>query len=237
MSRKKDTIKALFERKFQCIRELREKIKNRVQKDKRVRVSLKVLLGIMFVVGLYLVFYPFIPEIQYWLLNKDREIYPYLTNLQEQQVDEGDFGGKEIPDENRIVVPAIGVDMPIVEGGSENILNLGVWHRPGTGTPGNNNMVLTGHRVGYAFLPEDIRNSTSFYNLDKLEIGDFVIIYWQKIEYDYEIYDFEIVDRTETSIEGQDGEERLTLYTCHPIGRNDQRLVYYARRIGVEGNE
>ena len=68
-----------------------------------------------------------------------------------------------------------------------------------------------------------------FYNLDKLEVDDIVIIYWQGTEYDYKIYDYLIVDSNATYIEDQDGEDRLTLYTCHPLGSNSKRLVYYAK--------
>jgi len=165
---------------------------------------------------------------------KNKEVYPYKTALMENVSQEKTiFGDKEIPEENRIIIPAINVDMPIVEGNSEKMLNLGVWHRPETGHPGVGNMVLTGHRVGYAFLPDDVKNATSFYNLDKLKEDDFVIIYWEGKEYDYQIYSHEIVAPDTLQIESQEGDERLTLYTCDPVGKNAQRLVYYAHPFQV----
>lgn len=184
---------------------------------------------ILLLVGLYLVIYPIIPRLRYHFLYEGKETYPYESELVAN--DDDGPSRKEIPAENRLVIPAISVDMPIVEGSSDKVLDLGVWHRPGTGTPGNGNMVLTGHRVGYAFLPDDVKNSTSFYNLDKLKEGDFVIVYWGQQEYDYEITGFEIVDPDMMEVESQSVGERLTLYTCHPIGSNAQRLVYYAKRV------
>lgn len=175
----------------------------------------------LFLVGLYLVVYPFLPRLSYEV-SKIAGIFPSKNS------DTG-TGGGEIPSENRIVIPSISVDMPIVEGVNDKALDLGVWHRPGTGTPGSGNMVLTGHRVGYAFLPNDIKNKTSFYNLDKVKSGDKVIIYWEGKEYDYTVSSSEVVDANAMYVEGQNGDERLTMYTCYPLGSNKQRLVYYAK--------
>lgn len=215
---------------------LAKKIRKKINNNKRNRILVKIGAGTMFIVGLYLVSFPIWPRFMFFLFHEGKQVYPYETKLEESEGDKdgSKFTGGDIPKENRLVIPAIDVDMPIVEGTNDTVLDLGVWHRPGTGTPGYGNMVLTGHRVGYAFLPEDIRNSTSFYNLDKLQIDDYVIIYWQEKEYDYQIYDFEIIDKMETSIESQEGEERLTLYTCHPIGQNAERLVYYAKPLNSD---
>ncbi len=182
----------------------------------------------LLLIGLYLVIYPLLPGIIFRILYEGKEIYPYETKLElpGENVEKKD--GK-IPEENRLVIPNINVNMPIIEGSDEKALDLGVWHRPGTGTPKSGNMVLTGHRFGYSFLSKNVRNKTSFYNLDKLKKGDNVIVYWNKKEYDYKIYDDEIVKEDEMRIESQGVGDRLTLYTCHPLGANSHRLVYYAK--------
>jgi LPXTG-site transpeptidase (sortase) family protein len=232
-SAKKKETKGVSKKASSKVNGFMDKLRNKLETDKKYRIASKVITTIMFLVGLYLVVYPFIPAILFKIFKEGREIYPYKTNL-EEVVEEGEFAREEIPEENRLVLPTIGVDMAIVEGDDSSVLNLGVWHRPGTGTPGSGNLVLTGHRVGYAFLPEDVKSSTSFYNLDKLKIGDYAIIYWNQVEYDYEIISYEIVDKTATFIEAQDGEEKLTLYTCHPIGQNEKRLVYYGVRVETD---
>lgn len=228
MARKPDVIKMQMPK-------IIYKIRDQINSKKGYWIAFKILLTVMFLAGIYLVVYPFLPAILFRLMYEGREIYPYETKLEGVlNNDKVELGNREIPEENRLVIPAINIDMPIVEGNNANALNLGVWHRPGTGFPGEGNMVLTGHRIGYAFLPEDIRNSTSFYHLDKLEIGDYVIVYWEKSEYDYEIYDSETTDPEAKEIESQEGEERLTLYTCDPIGTFNKRLVYYAEPIEIE---
>ncbi len=212
-----------------------ESFRNKIDKEPKLKIILRGLLAMTFLIGLYLVLYPFFPRLEY-VFKKDNKVYPYETRLEGILSSDGnnEFENNNAPEENRLVIPAIDVDMPIIEGVNDSVLDLGVWHRPATGFPGSGNMVLTGHRVGYAFLPEDVKNSTSFYNLDKLQIGDYVIVYWNQIEYDYQINDYGVVDKEEVSIESQDGEERLTLYTCHPIGQNTKRLVYYAEPIELE---
>lgn len=187
----------------------------------------------LLLVGVYFIVYPVFPNLLYHLAYKNIELYPYETLLDDDSNGTGNHEAveKSIPEDNRIVIPKIHVDMPIVEGADGSVLDLGIWRRPGTGTPGSGNMVLTGHRVGYAFLPEDVKTSTSLYNLDKLATGDYVIVYWGGVEYDYEITGSEIVYPQDLAIESQDVGERLTVYTCHPVGSNAQRLVYYGKRI------
>lgn len=193
---------------------------------------------ILFLTSLYLVIYPFAPKVIYEIFYKNKSNFPYKTRLKEQatELPSAKFGEKDVPNENRLVIPSISVDMPVVEGNSEKALNLGLWHRPGTGIPGKGNIVITGHRVGYAFLPNDVKTSTSFYNLDKLKNGDYIILYWQGKEYNYQVIGSEIVKPTAIEIESQSGEERMTLYTCHPIGSNANRLVYYAKPIKINEN-
>lgn len=192
------------------------------------RIIIKVVNIGVFLLAIYFILFPIVPAIFFKLFYENKEFYPYETKLIDQSTSEGTKG---IPQENRIVIPSINVDMPIVEGSSEDSLNVGVWHRPNTGAPGSGNMVLTGHRFGYAFLPTNIKAATSFYNLDKLGEGDKIIIYWNKSEYDYEVYKTEVVAPSDTYIENPTQEHILTLYTCHPLGSVDKRLVVLAKPI------
>lgn len=202
------------------------------RKSRKVTKKQIIITFLLFIIGAYLVIFPILPGVIFKLFYKGKPVYPYRTKLKNNIDEEIITSEKEdVPEGNRIVIPDIRVDMPIIEGKDEKALNLGVWHRPNTGRPGVGNMVLTGHRVGYAFLPEDIRNSISFYNLDKLEENDYVIVYWEGNEYDYEIYGSEIVNPNDIYIENKEGDERLTLYTCHPLGELSKRLVYYAKRV------
>lgn len=82
------------------------------------------------------------------------------------------------------------------------------------------------------------RNSRTiiFYNLDKVKIGDYIIVYWDGKEYDYQISTEETVLPTEARIENPTDEPQLTLYTCTPVGINSHRLVKYAKPINMHEN-
>ncbi|MEI6462509.1 MAG: class E sortase [bacterium] len=211
------------------------------ENTRRLLKKLVTILAILFfLIGIALLVYPLIPEAKYELVDKNQIVIPYKSEVTEK-IKEDNKGSEEkkivveekksVPNTNRIVIPSISVDMPIVEGASENSLNQGIWRIPGTGTPGKSNMVMAGHRLGYSFLPEEIRNKTSFYNLDKLKVGDYVIIYWYGKEYDYKITGGEIVEPTRIDIENPTTSPQLTLFTCDPIGTRQKRLVRYAKPI------
>ncbi len=198
-----------------------------------LRISVIILL---FFLGLYFLISPFIPEINYFFFGKN-PVIPYQSKIAELVLGEGEKAQqnseKVIPAGRRIVIPKIQVDMPIVDGPDEDSLLYGVWRRPLTGTINSGNMVLTGHRLGPGFLPSEIMKTSSFYNLDKVNVGDYIIIYWDGVEYDYQIYEAEEVPDTAVEIESPSKDHRLTLYTCTPIGINNRRLVRYAKPVDL----
>ena len=135
-----------------------------------------------------------------------------------------------VQDKYRVVISSIGVDMAIVLGDDEkNALLNGAWHIPGSGTPDNpdgyKNIVLSGHRYLYTFGPN------TFFNLDKVQVGDIIQIFWQDQEYKYQVNNTKIVEPNEISILEDTGQEKLTLFTCHPVYTTDQRLVIEALPI------
>ncbi len=132
---------------------------------------------------------------------------------------------KPIPQDNRIVIPKLYVESPIVEGPNDKALDQGVWRRPGTSTPPQgSNTVLAGHRFTY-------HTGAVFYNLDKLQVGDTIIVYWDGIEYAYKVNHIKTVSPTEIAIERPTTSPTLTLYTCTPLWSNKYRLVIQAEPI------
>lgn len=123
---------------------------------------------------------------------------------------------------NRLIIPKLQVEEPIREGVDERTLDQGIWRRPHTSTPEQgSNTVLVGHRFTY-------HNQPPFYHLDKLAIGDsIVVVYGQKI-YVYHVSGTQVVSPNEASIEALSHEPKLTLYTCTPLWSAAQRLVYTA---------
>ena len=80
-------------------------------------------------------------------------------------------GNKQIIDKfpnipNKLIIPKIGVDIPIIEGDDKNYgLDHGAWKLPKSSNPeGNGNMIITGHRFKY--LPP---SNLTFYLFHKLE--------------------------------------------------------------------
>ncbi len=186
---------------------------------KNLRIIL-VVCGIL--LGLYLLLAPVFPAAKFeiWEIGRDEiSVSPYSDSE------------TEIPGENTLVVPSINVDVLIVEGEDDSALDRGAWRRPGTSTPdAGGNTVITGHRFRY--LPP---NSTTFYNLDELETGDAIFVYWDGVEYEYEVTEVFVVEPDDTEIEADSVEPRLTLYTCTPLWTANKRLVVIADLVG-QGN-
>lgn len=191
-------------------------------------------IGLILIGGL-IVSYPFWPKLEY-ALTKPAPVLPYQTKLiaagkLDPQVSLSALPitqDKPAPKDNRLVIPSIGVDMPILEGPTQSVLDRGgIWHLPNTSNPVNgSNMVLSGHR--WMYLPP---SSRTLYLLDKVAIGQPVIVYWQGQEYDYRVYQQQIVDPTQVSILGPTTTPRLTIFTCTPLFSTKHRLVLYGELI------
>lgn len=142
----------------------------------------------------------------------------------------------------RLVIPAISLDIPIVPVGVKTIRDVGgtrvVWadvpnaaafHQTSAypGNPGNT--VLNGHR--------DILGSV-FRHLNRVEVGDEIIVYAGDVEYPYTVTETLIVPEAFASAKqreenlhliGYMPEERLTLITCTPFGLATHRLLVIAK--------
>lgn len=122
---------------------------------------------------------------------------------------------------NRLVIPKIGVDIPVVDGADERVLSRGAWRLPQTSaTPKNGNMVISAHRFRYR--PP---SSKTFYLLDKLAVNDTFILYWNGAEYDYRVSDVGVVSPSTVGILAPTSTPQVTLFTCAPLFSTAQRLV------------
>lgn len=173
------------------------------------------------VLGLYLIALPIIPAVQFWW-QKSRGFKPAaytVTALNNQTVP-----AELIPADNRLVIPAIGLDEAIKEGNSLAAADSGVWRLPHSSQPADgSNTVLAGHRFSYS--PSVAR---PFYNLDKVNQGDEIVVFWQKQLYRYRVIQKLVVTPEQTSIEAPTIDNRLTLYTCTPLWTSQNRLVIIA---------
>lgn len=126
------------------------------------------------------------------------------------------------PADNRLVIPKIGVNLPIVEGQeSEAALWKGAWRIADSSTPKiGGNTVLSAHRFRYR-PPSNL----TLYLLDKVKRGDIMIVYWEGKEYDYRVSETKIVPRENTDIAEPTLTDQLTVFTCHPLFSTKERLV------------
>jgi sortase A len=162
--------------------------------------------------------------------------YPFWTNLWQDRLQERlgrQLHSQQLADKyrahrvatgdslTRIKIPALGVDMVVVEGTTDSALKAGAGHYPSSPLPCEaGNVAIAGHRTTYG---------KPFANLDQLKTGD-------TIELDTPIggcvYHLAqtpfVVDPNDISVLASTTARSLTLTTCNPKGSAAQRLVIRA---------
>lgn len=121
-----------------------------------------------------------------------------------------------------IEIPRIDVNLPVYYGDTLQILKNGVGHSSGSYFPGEGgSIVYMGHN-----------SKKVFRRFSELEIGDLIKVTTNYGEFNYKIYDMQLVKETETDkLPIQKEKEILMVYTCYPfnnIGYATQRYVVYA---------
>ncbi|MBD3330858.1 sortase [Candidatus Peregrinibacteria bacterium] len=146
------------------------------------------------------------------------------------------------PITNRIIIPRIDKNVPVINVSSENLLTKdwgalekeiqaalqnGVVHYPGTSIPGEGgNVVITGHS---SYFPWDAgRFKDVFALLHDVVIGDKIVVYYNQDKYVYEVSEIKVVLPGDIEVLRQDIGDKLTLLTCTPVGTNLKRLIIVA---------
>lgn len=153
--------------------------------------------------------------------NYNKDIYEEdIFNTEGETIDTLDF-----LKENEVIayisIPKIDINLPIYEGTSDKILNLGVGHIKNTSYPTkktNSHSVLVGH-TGLA-------HAKIFDDLDKLEIGDIFYINYLGENLKYKITEINTVLPEDTKkLEIEENKNKVTLVTCTPKHVNTHRLL------------
>ena len=174
----------------------------------------RLLACLVVLVGLYILASPWFP----WLAYQRDVSTKQPTIIAETE------NAKATRSGNYLLIPSAVIDSPILEGINEYTVNNGPWRRPYTSTPDKgSNTVIVGHRFTYSPSVKD-----SFYNLDKVDIGDDIVVYWRGARYHYVVSEVKTVEPTAVEIEAPTTDSRLTLYTCTPLWSSSQRLVVTA---------
>lgn len=147
------------------------------------------------------------------------------------------------PTDNRLVIPKLGLSVPIVAMGTEYIegenwtelekqiqdsLKDGVVHYPGTAAPGQfGNFFLTGHSSYYPWDSGKFKDV--FALLGRLEVGDHYTVYYHQKQHTYTVTEKKEVMPTNVTVLEQPADKKVsTLMTCTPVGTTLRRLIIHA---------
>jgi sortase A len=121
-------------------------------------------------------------------------------------------------------IPKIDVEVPVLEGTDDLVLNRGVGHVTGTANPGESgNVAIAGHRDGF------------FRGLKDVVLGDKIELVTTQGTETFVIDRIVIVDPTDVSVLQPRPRPSLTLITCYPfyfIGSAPQRYIVQASAAG-----
>jgi len=159
-----------------------------------------------------------------------------------------DLGIEITPYENRIVIPKIWKNIPLVEIKQQNVswvselndifmeeLENGVIRYPGSAKPWEEgNSFIFWHSSNNVWEEGDYNDV--FALLDNVDFEDEVIVYYGQEKYVYKISDKDVIRPGDVSVLKSDSADRsqITLMTCWPIGTTLNRLIVRWELIHVE---
>ena len=120
----------------------------------------------------------------------------------------------------RLVIPAIKVDVPVVEGVDWEQLKRGAGHLVGSANPGERgNCFIAGHNDIYGEI---------FRDLEELKIGDEIVVYAGQQSFRYVVRATRIVEPDDLGVMEPTSTPVLTLLTCYPYMIDSHRLIVIA---------
>ncbi len=137
-----------------------------------------------------------------------------------------------------IVIPSLGIDEPVVFNVDPNdeqqyraALKEGIAHASSTAFPGNAGVA---YYFAHSSTPEfRSQYNAIFYLINRLEIADEIYIWHEQQRYKYTVTEKKITTPDDLSFlqAAAEGEEKLVLQTCWPLGTTRQRLLVFAERV------
>lgn len=174
-----------------------------------------------------------------------QEILAFSNDPEEQKSSIPLLALSVTPPDNRLIIPKLDKNVPIIESDPEKLLNAdwetlentfqgdlqsGVLHYPGTAEPGEaGNIFITGHSSYYLWDSGNYKDV--FARLTQLEVGDDIIVYYDQQKYHYRVREKKEVKKDDVSVLSQTDEHLLTLMTCTPLGTNLRRLIVVAEEV------
>ncbi len=150
------------------------------------------------------------------------------------------------PPENRIVIPKLGLNVPIVippidallkedwtklEEEIQTGLQDGVVHYPGTAQPGQaGNFFVTGHSSYFPWAPGKFKSV--FARLPELEVGDEYWVFYGGDKFRYVVQGKKEINPNDVTALDQPINKRISsLMTCTPVGTTLRRLIISAQEV------
>ncbi|MCL6105923.1 MAG: class E sortase [Actinobacteria bacterium] len=122
--------------------------------------------------------------------------------------------------------PRIGLLFWISQGTSKQSMTAGAGHIDGTPLPGaGGSFAIAGDRVLYG---------APFLKLDQVRAGDKVILRMPYAGLTYQVSGVTKVPPDDVSVLDLRGDDSITLSTCDPVWRVDQRIIVSGRLINLE---
>jgi LPXTG-site transpeptidase (sortase) family protein len=195
-----------------------------------MRVSLRqtnnLLLGLIVAINLYVIAAPLLPQVTYWWQSHHTQRRAQLVQILHPKKVAVTPKAAPVSQPNSLVIPTMLLNQPVLEGPESdwfNILKAGIWHWPESSTPDKGgNTVFLAHRFSYT------GPRGAFYFLNKLQPGDEIGVIWDNKTYTYKVTSSTEVPPTDTAVEANTSDARITLFTCTPLWNPVDRLVVVA---------
>ncbi len=149
------------------------------------------------------------------------------------------------PYENRIIIPKLGKNIPLVDVNHDVNAKYGEMHNifmeelkkwvvryPGTARPGEvGNAFIFGHSSNYPWVVSEYNDV--FALLNTLTTGDDIIVYYDQKKYTYRVTDRATVDPGDTKVlSARDPKKKeISLMTCWPVGTTLERYIIFGELI------
>ena len=180
-----------------------------------------------------------------WIISMEQEVATDMDHYLQQNLDSYDFSFNLLPPTNRLIIPAINLDVPLVETNINNYENVtettfnpdlenGVVKYPTTPNPWElGNAFFFGHTS-----QEYWKNNpywTVFRNIPQLKENDKIQVVRKWVLYEYKVLKTVVVkpkDVNDTYVNFWEANKQyITLMWCYPIWRTDKRMMIFAERI------
>ena len=188
------------------------------QKNWKDRLLIVIALGLI-AVGVYMLIVIFSPLLTSQLIDpNNNSTTQLLTDTSEEKITQ-----------NRLYIPKIDINLPYATGDASVMENGAWWRQPENGNPADGgNFVLSAHRFIMGLTPQQTLRKSPFYNIDKLKIGDEIVVDYNQKRYVYVISKVFAVKPDDVYIEDRTSQPQLTLYSCTLGGSADGRHVFIA---------